>query len=83
MTIENGHLCGDFLINMVIFHSYVSLPEGTWMYIYILYIICDCLSCLCAEFTYGIHILSQMGGTVVMHGWGVEAKGAIDKKISE
>ena len=53
------------------------------VYIYIIYIICDCLSCLCAEFTYGIHILSQMGGTVVMHGWGVEPKGAIDKKISE
>ena len=27
-TIEHGHLQWFFPLNMVIFHSYVSLPEG-------------------------------------------------------
>jgi hypothetical protein len=32
-TIENGHRNGGFThLNMVIFHSYVSLPEGTYYY---------------------------------------------------
>ena len=37
-TIENGHRNGGFThLNMVMFHSYVSLPEGTYYYILLLY----------------------------------------------
>ena len=64
MTIENGHLCGDFLINMVIFHSYVSLPEGTWMYIYILYILYVIVCHVCVQ-------NSRMGFTSLVK-WGAQ-----------
>ena len=32
IAIENGHLQWFFPLNIVIFHSYVSLPEGTMVY---------------------------------------------------
>jgi hypothetical protein len=31
IAIENGDLEWICSLNMVIFHSYVSLPEGSWM----------------------------------------------------
>jgi hypothetical protein len=30
IAIENGYLKLIYLLKMVIFHSYVSLPEGIW-----------------------------------------------------
>ena len=33
IAIENGHLQWIFPLQMVIFHSYVSLPEGTFPYL--------------------------------------------------
>ena len=31
IAIENGNLQWIFPFKMVIFHSYVSLPEGSWL----------------------------------------------------
>ena len=49
IAIENGHLQWIFPLKMVIFHSYVSLPEGTFRYLPNLYPIYPCTWGVCSN----------------------------------